>query len=378
MKNILKLFVITFIFSCTNKTPNTFKIHGETDRVGDAILLKIDPLGNYMDTANIKNGKFIFKKEIEEEELFKLKFFDGSSFDILMKPGEDVEINYKNDELSISGSSGSEKLMELEYNLENLLEFRDSITKSLQQLGKSPDFEEEMIHSREKFFQKLNLHKEYLKNFIENNKDSKISLIALFQTYGKSSPVLTVDEELETFESVLKNLKLHFPKSNHILLLEEQIEKLKPLAYGQPAPNFTLPDINNNSISLSDFRNKIVLIDFWASWCKPCRIENPKLVKLYNQYSNQNFEIISISLDGTSRQKDPKNAWIKAIQDDNLSKWIHLSELNGWKTYVRELYNFNSIPYTILVDGSGKIVGKNLKGLELERKIKQLIEDGKN
>ena len=378
MKNILKLFVITFIFSCTNKTPNTFKIHGETDRVGDAILLKIDPLGNYMYTANIKNGKFIFKKEIEEEELFKLKFFDGSSFDILMKPGEDVEINYKNDELSISGSSGSEKLMELEYNLENLLEFRDSITKSLQQLGKSPDFEEEMINSREKFFQKLNLHKEYLKNFIENNKDSKISLIALFQTYGKSSPVLTVDEELETFESVLKNLKLHFPKSNHILLLEEQIEKLKPLAYGQPAPNFTLPDINNNSISLSDFRNKIVLIDFWASWCKPCRIENPKLVKLYNQYSNQNFEIISISLDGTSRQKDPKNAWIKAIQDDNLSKWIHLSELNGWKTYVRELYNFNSIPYTILVDGSGKIVGKNLKGLELERKIKQLIEDGKN
>ena len=378
MKNILKLFVITFIFSCTNKTPNTFKIHGETDRVGDAILLKIDPLGNYMDTANIKNGKFIFKKEIEEEELFKLKFFDGSSFDILMKPGEDVEINYKNDELSISGSSGSEKLMELEYNLENLLEFRDSITKSLQQLGKSPDFEEEMIHSREKFFQKLNLHKEYLKNFIENNKDSKISLIALFQTYGKSSPVLTVDEELETFESVLKNLKLHFPKSNHILLLEEQIEKLKPLAYGQPAPNFTLPDINSNSISLSDFSNKIVLIDFWASWCKPCRIENPKLVKLYNQYSNQNFEIISISLDGTSRQKDPKNAWIKAIQDDNLSKWIHLSELNGWKTYVRELYNFNSIPYTILVDGSGKIVGKNLKGLELERKIKQLIEDEKN
>ena len=378
MKNILKLFVITFIFSCTNKTPNTFKIHGETDRVGDAILLKIDPLGNYIDTANIKNGKFIFKKEIEEEELFKLKFFDGSSFDILMKPGEDVEINYKNDELSISGSNGSEKLMELEYNLQNLLEFRDSITKSLQQLGKSPDFEEEMINSREKFFQKLNLHKEYLKNFINDNKNSKISLIALFQTYGKSSPVLTVDEELETFEAVLENLKLHFPKSNHILLLEEQIEKLKPLAYGQPAPNFTLPDINNNSISLSDFKNKIVLIDFWASWCKPCRIENPKLVKLHNQYSNQNFEIISISLDGTSRQKDPKNAWKKAIQDDNLSKWIHLSELNGWKTYVRELYNFNSIPYTILVDESGKIVGKNLKGLELERKIKQLIEDGKN
>jgi len=378
MKNILKLFVITFIFSCTNKTPNTFKIHGETDRVGDAILLKIDPLGNYIDTANIKNGKFIFKKEIEEEELFKLKFFDGSSFDILMKPGEDVEINYKNDELSISGSNGSEKLMELEYNLQNLLEFRDSITKSLQQLGKSPDFEEEMINSREKFFQKLNLHKEYLKNFINDNKNSKISLIALFQTYGKSSPVLTVDEELETFEAVLENLKLHFPKSNHILLLEEQIEKLKPLAYGQPAPNFTLPDINNNSISLSDFKNKIVLIDFWASWCKPCRIENPKLVKLHNQYSNQNFEIISISLDGTSRQKDPKNAWTKAIQDDNLSKWIHLSELNGWKTYVRELYNFNSIPYTILVDESGKIVGKNLKGLELERKIKQLIEDGKN
>ena len=210
--------------------------------------------------------------------------------------------------------------------------------------------------------------------FIKNNKESKVCLIALFQEYGQSSPVMTVDEHLEVFDMVLENLKTNFPNSNHITLLEEQIEIFRPLAYGQPAPDFTLPNQNNQSISLSDFKNKVVLIDFWASWCKPCRMENPKLVKLYEKYSNNDFEIISVSLDGTARQQDSKSAWLKAIKDDNLSAWIHLSELKGWETYVRELYNFNSIPYTVLVDKEGKIVAKNLRGVDLELRIKKLID----
>ena len=148
---------------------------------------------------------------------------------------------------------------------------------------------------------------------------------------------------------------------------------MKPLAYGQTAPDFTLPDLNNVDISLSDLKGKIVLIDFWASWCGPCRRENPKLVKLYNQFSKSNFEILSVSLDGTQRQKEPKKAWKEAIEQDNLSKWIHVSELNGWETHVRALYNFTSIPYTILLNEKGEIVGKNLKGEQLENKIKDLI-----
>jgi peroxiredoxin len=139
------------------------------------------------------------------------------------------------------------------------------------------------------------------------------------------------------------------------------------------APTFTLPNEHGDSIKLSEFIGKIVLLDFWASWCRPCRIENPKLVSLHDKYSTKGFEIISISLDGTSRQKNPKKDWIEAIQKDKLD-WVHLSELNGWQTFVRELYNFNSIPYTVLIDEDGRIIGKNLKE-DLESSIKKALND---
>ena len=373
MKAILKILIVILLIGC-NTNKNSFTINANTDRVGDAILLKIDPVENNIDTTSIKNGKFSFKKTIEEEELYRLKFHDGSSFDILVDKGENIIIDYQEDKLSITGSSGTNKIMDIDNNLLNLLMFRDSITKELQGLANSVDYEEKVAMYREAFFDKLAMHQEYLKEFIKNNKESKVCLIALFQEYGQSSPVMTVDEHLEVFDMVLENLKTNFPNSNHITLLEEQIEIFRPLAYGQPAPDFTLPNQNNQSISLSDFKNKVVLIDFWASWCKPCRMENPKLVKLYEKYSNNDFEIISVSLDGTARQQDSKSAWLKAIKDDNLSAWIHLSELKGWETYVRELYNFNSIPYTVLVDKEGKIVAKNLRGVDLELRIKKLID----
>lgn len=377
MKKILQLLCILLIVSCGNNNKQNFSLEVKTNRVGDAILLKIDPTANIMDTTEIKNGKFRFTKTIQEEELFRIKFFDGTSFDILANVGEDIKINYQEDELTISGSIGSEKILQLDQKLFTLLEFRDSITKELQALGADVNYEEKLLQSRENFFKKLDKHKDYLKEFIYENKKSKVCLIALFQTYGQSSPVLNIDEDLEIFETVLENLKLNFSNSNHIKLLEDQIEIFKPLAYGQPAPNFSLPNQNKKTISLTDFKGQIILIDFWASWCKPCRMENPKLVKLYKKYSENNFEIISVSLDGTERQQNPRKAWVEAIESDNLSEWIHLSDLTGWDTYVRELYNFNSIPYTVLVDAAGKIAGKNLRGLDLEIKIKELI-DGDN
>jgi|TARA_Y100000994_G_scaffold177274_1_gene146348 peroxiredoxin len=367
-----QLFILLLLFACTNNSKH-FIINAETDRVGDAILSKIASSNNIIDTVSIKNGQFSFKKSIKEEELFRLQFHDGSSFQIATTPGEKIKVNFKEQNLSISGSTGTEKLMELDEKLIELVIFRDSITKKLQSLSRDDDYENIMLEHRELFFNRLNEHKEYLKKFIDENKDSKVSLAALFQTYGKSNSVLTVDEDLEDFEKVLKNLKAKFPQSKDIELLENQILKFKPLANGQPAPIFSLPNLDGETISLSDYKGKIILVDFWASWCKPCRIENPKLVKLYNKYSDLDFEIISISLDGTPRQKNPEEDWKKAIETDNLTQWEHLSELTGWQTYVREMYNLNSIPYTVLIDREGKIIAKNLRGADLEIKIKNLL-----
>jgi len=375
MQNIVKLLILCLMFACENNNQNYVTITGETDRIGDALLLKIDPTGSRMDTTSIKKGKFSFKKDLQEEELFRVKFHDGSSFDLLANSGEKIKIKFYNQALNITGSAGSKKILDLDSALLTLIEFRDSITKELQSLSKENSYEETMMLYREKFLKKLAKHRLFLKDFIEKNKNSKVALIALFQTYGQSSPVLTIDEDLEAFEKVLDNLKLNFPESNHIELLDDQIKKLKPLSHGQPAPDFTLPDINKKPISLSSFKGKVLLIDFWASWCRPCRVENPKLVALYQKYSESNFEILSISLDGTQRQQEPKKEWIKAIEKDNLTAWYHVSELKGWNTYVRELYNLNSIPYTILLDKEGKIAGKNLRGDDLEMKIKNLINN---
>ena len=376
IKHCLPLLILILITSCINNNQTQFTIKGNTDRVGDAILLKIDPAGNKMDTASIKNGLFSFKQTITEEELFRVQFHDGSAFEILANIGETLEIYFQENELTISGSTGTDKLRELDEELVKLLTFRDSITKALQGLSKSDNYNNLMLSYQEQFFKKLNMHKIFLKEFIEKNKESKACLIALFQTYGRSSPVLTIDDDLEDFEKVLDNLKLHFPNSNHIKLLEEQIRKFKPLSNGQPAPEFTLPDQNKQPVSLSDYQGKVLLIDFWAAWCRPCRLANPKLIKLHNKYANLGFDILSISLDGTSRQQDPKKAWEDAIIQDNLTAWKHVSELNGWQTIVRELYNFNSIPYTVLIDQEGKIAGKNLRGTDLELRIKKLLENG--
>ena len=375
-KKFYLLLIILATSSCINKQGTKCTINGNTDRVGDAILLKIDPINNSIDTTSIKKGQFSFTLQLEEEELYRVKFHDGSSFDVLANIGENINIDFKQQELSISGSTGTEKLMQLDEKLIHLLAFRDSITKELQGLSKEDNYEQKMLENREKFFSMLNKHKLFLKQFIEENKTSKACLIALFQSYGRSSPILTIDEDLVDFEKVLKNLKLNFPNSNHIELLENQIIQFKPLANGQKAPEFTLPDRNNQPISLSDYQGKVLLIDFWASWCRPCRLENPKLIKLYEKYSNLDFDILSISLDGTQRQTDPKKAWEDAIEQDKLTRWNHVSELNGWQTYVRELYNFNSIPYTVLIDQKGQIIGKNLRGPDLEIKIKQLVSNG--
>jgi len=375
MKQLFITLVLLLIISCSNNK-ESFTIIGETDRVGDAILLIMAPGGDQIhDTTSIKNGVFKFEKVLMEEELFRLRFHDGSSIDLLADAGEKIEIKFKQQNLTITGSDGSIKIMQLNEALSDLMAFEDSITQNLQNKRQNPNFENMLAKSREDFFNKLQEHRKFLKNFIEENQKSKVCLIPLFQKYSRSLNILTLDEDLDDYQKVLENLQSNFPNSTHIKLLEEQINRYltDPLANGKPAPNFSLPDINGNLISLSDLKGKLVLIDFWASWCGPCRKENPKLVKLHKKYANSNFEILSVSLDGTARQKDPKKAWLNAIENDNLSNFIHVSELTGWETKVRGLYNFNSIPHTVLIDAEGNIIAKKLRGLDLERKIKQHI-----
>lgn len=144
--------------------------------------------------------------------------------------------------------------------------------------------------------------------------------------------------------------------------LKSQIKNAESFIVGAVAPDFTMKNLDGEAVNLSDFRGKVVLIDFWASWCGPCRKDNPHVVELYKKYKKDGFEILGVSLDKT------KDKWEQAISKDNLT-WTHVSDLKGWKNEVAQMYSVKSIPHTVLLDEEGKIIARKLRGPQLDQKL---------
>jgi peroxiredoxin len=224
--------------------------------------------------------------------------------------------------------------------------------RSSKDFGDYIDKKEDSIAVKEKNLDSL---------YILANPASYMSLQAL---RGIAGPYPDVNQLETKFDKLSKKLR----ESTAGVTYQKYLATLKTVMIGATAPDFTQADTNGNPVALSSFKGKYLLVDFWASWCGPCRAENPNVVKAYNNYKGKNFTILGVSLDRPGK----KDAWLKAIHNDGLA-WNHVSDLKFWDNDAAKLYGIQAIPQNLLIDPTGKIIGKNLFGDDLEKKLAELF-----
>lgn len=309
------------------------------------------------------SGKFTLKAEIEVPDIYTLLMDNEPAMFLILEGDETVTITGKSRDImysaDVEGSAQTKKLVEI---MKPLLELRydlDSLNTAYREEYYSEADEEKLKNLQEAYLKQEKIVDKAFKEAIINNKSSL--LVFVFIDHFK------MDENLELYKIVDEALYEKYPKNTYVAELHEKLQQSEKLSIGSVAPEIALPNPEGKIVKLSSFRGKYVLIDFWASWCRPCRVENPNVVKMYEKYKDKDFEIFGVSFDQN------KASWTKAIEDDGI-EWIQVSDLKGWKSAAGQEYNVSGIPHTILLDKEGKIIAKGLRGETLEGKLQTIFE----
>jgi len=381
----LILLGTTVLVGCRNKTAEISGIL-ENPVPGEYIFLQELKSNELLtvDSAMIsEDGSFDFKRVVKFPSFYLLKINQNNFLTMLVEPGEKIKMTSHNDSLNypvaVLGSKGTKLMADYNKTLRKTLGKISSLSeiydRGIQRsdLNVLVDSLDQLAHGY------LNDLNSYTKQYIDKNISSLVCLVALYQQVSPGVYVLNPTNDISYFVKVDSSLFSKYPDYDPVVLLHQQvqqlladIEKRKSVSSNtggnMEAPEISLPSPEGDIIKLTSTRGSIVLLDFWASWCSPCRTENPNLVRAYKQYHSKGFQIYQVSLDKT------RDAWLKGIQDDHLEKWIHVSDVKYWNSVVVPLYKIESIPFNYLLDKEGRIIASNLRGDALQRKLAELFK----
>lgn len=382
MKKIIFLFsAIIFLASCGSNKPaeekkSGFELKGKLRNAnGEQLYLEeMSSAGTrVIDTTTVnETGEFTFSKANPALSFYRLRITDANFAMLILDSTQKVTLTGDARDLGntfrVEGSPDSQLFWDMNEVSKKSYQKCDSILRSYEayaNLNKGDKVKlQEFNDKAEKDYtaesKRLN---DYLRGLISKNPGSIVSIIALQQL----TPEYSEDGNIAYYKLVDEALTKKYPSSAQVKSFHDGVVNMLKTAIGCMAPDFSFATPNGKMLSPSSFKGKYLLIDFWASWCAPCRAESPNMVKMYKQFHPKGLEILSISLD------EKKDKWIEAIKKDNL-EWNHVSDLGGWQSAAAKMYSVSGIPQTFLLDKEGKIIAKGLRAEGLETKLKELFK----
>ena len=368
--NVLYLMVLLFVLiSCQNKNEKINEIKLTVNYIGEieggeVRLQKVSSAYSIelYKSENFNNNKIVFDISLLESTLFRLDILGKESIDLILN-NTDVNVNIDNSssefKYTIEGSYDTDVLKNIGKIISN---YKYDIRQINQKFIKASQEKNYKVVNELRYdanILKIDFEK-YLKNYLRTVNNSLAVII--------TSDYLDIDNNISFWDSTLIKYRDNFSYNSYFKSFEKKVNKIKSVSFGSVAPEIILSDTAGKDIALSSLRGKYVLLDFWAGWCGPCRMENPNILKNYLKYKNKGFEVYQVSLDRS------RSDWVNAIKKDNLI-WYNVSDLKYFQSEAASIYNIDRIPKGFLLDPNGVIIAKDteLRGNRLGEKLNEIF-----